>query len=256
MRRSLILLVVFSLFLVSCSSQVDIHDLNSDELKFITANPYNLEQVREISKFRSCAGHDYSGLNVHGEMEDDRSMKHYFTPIEEIRNSEYVMEVFAPVDGKIVSNVKESNPRGKKVKIEVEGFESWEVVLFHIDLDEDLRVGSFVQAGQLVGYGDLVDGGNIDIALREDKGLRKSHASFFSYASDEVLEEYAVFNLTIDDFSFSKEERDLLACDFGVSRNDDDWVLLRPEGLEGEEEVVIGLDHSPENHGGEFVGEN
>ena len=85
----LVVLVWLALAVVSCSpksaDQETVSsrpantsaDANVENQKFITANPFNLSQISAISKFRSCVGHDYSGLNANGKEETKRSMKHY-----------------------------------------------------------------------------------------------------------------------------------------------------------------------------------
>ncbi len=47
----------------------------------LSSSPVELSKIIDISRFRSCAGHDFSGASVGdpGSVETDRSMKHYVT---------------------------------------------------------------------------------------------------------------------------------------------------------------------------------
>jgi hypothetical protein len=55
--------------------------------KFVTAAPVDCEQMEAISKLRSCGRHDYSGKNIEGVIETERSMKYYATPLKSLLNT-------------------------------------------------------------------------------------------------------------------------------------------------------------------------
>ena len=82
------------------------------------------QNVAEISKFRSCAGHHYGydemlvGLDFY-EVETDptetnRSMKHYFSPLQSFRESgsNNTLELHAPFDGTIYRVTAEGHESG------------------------------------------------------------------------------------------------------------------------------------------------
>ena len=71
-------------------------------VKTITASPFDLNQIKALSKYRSCAGHNRAGYNFNKELETDRSMKHYIEPVESLRGTKDKIKLFAPFDGKIV----------------------------------------------------------------------------------------------------------------------------------------------------------
>ena len=76
---SVIVILILGIGLIVTDPQDN--DINSSE-PLILANPLDLTQIKLLSKFRSCVGHDYSGRNAKGEKETDRSMKHYITTIQ------------------------------------------------------------------------------------------------------------------------------------------------------------------------------
>ena len=63
---------------------------------FITANPLDLSQIKSISRFRSCEGHNYSGQNANGEEETYRTMKHYLGSVDQLAQTDQRVKIFAP----------------------------------------------------------------------------------------------------------------------------------------------------------------
>ncbi len=107
-RLLLVLLAISLIFIISCvPPEQKATPLSEESTHFIVANPLNLSQIQRISKFRSCIGHDYSGLNIEREKETLRSMKHYIEPLPSLIGTDQV-NIFAPFDGEI-SEVKDSS---------------------------------------------------------------------------------------------------------------------------------------------------
>ncbi|MDE1833607.1 MAG: hypothetical protein KGH58_04280, partial [Candidatus Micrarchaeota archaeon] len=105
---------------------------------FIVSNPLNLSQISQISKFRSCLGHDYSGYDLQGYNETQRSMKHYFTPVQQLKGSVGRLQEYAPFNGTIESITEEHTPVGKQVWVGYTSGSSpqpgvWYLVFFHMD---------------------------------------------------------------------------------------------------------------------------
>src|SRR3989338_5740882 len=75
----------------------------SVDAKYITAVPLDLTQIKSISKYRSCAGHDRAGYSFEKTYETDRSMKHYIYPVQEFQGTTNKVKMFAPFDGTINS---------------------------------------------------------------------------------------------------------------------------------------------------------
>jgi hypothetical protein len=132
----------------------------------IKANPVNLLQIDSISKFRSCQGHDLSGYNSKGELESNRSMKHYLNPATEFRSTKGKVEVYAPFDGIITGNF--SGFRSAEVYIKSHDT-NWVVLFYHIELLKALDTGGTVTAGQLIGYADVSDQSNFDISMQRNQ---------------------------------------------------------------------------------------
>jgi hypothetical protein len=138
---------------------------------FLVANPLDLSQIGRFSKFRSCSGHDYSGFNLAGKKETERSMKHYIQPIDSLLGSTGQIKVFSPFEGKIASIQQDENPRGRQVWLTSPTAGDWIFVFFHIDLLSGLKVGSKVKAGQHLGHGDIEGTVSFDYALQQLKGM-------------------------------------------------------------------------------------
>src|SRR5438128_12093342 len=90
--------------------------------KFIQADFIDLSRVYSISKFRSGSGHDFSGGG-----ETCRSMKHYFTPQNNVTDPKAQKDangippkpdgktdipIYSPVDGTITQLAEEHTPIG------------------------------------------------------------------------------------------------------------------------------------------------
>lgn len=108
--RIFIPLVVLTLFGAACTktntsnqtgkvTNTAVSTAPNPSATYITANPVDLSQIEKISKFRSCAGHDFSGHNFLGETETDRSMKHYLKPLSAFDDNKAAL--YAPFDGQV-----------------------------------------------------------------------------------------------------------------------------------------------------------
>lgn len=197
--------------------------------KFITANPLDLDQISAISQFRSCAGHDYSGYNEDLVLEEDRSMNHYISPKEEYLNSNSTIRIYSPFDGLITKVEEDKNGEGYQVWIEPRTSEGYNFVFFHINLTDDLKANSEVSSGQHIGYAELEEAENFDVALKKfvDDSDYQILESPFTHMSRTILKEYENKGVTIDNIIISKEDRDRLSCTFGVGSGEEEWVFLQ-----------------------------
>ncbi len=178
--------------------------------KFLVFHPINLSQTKKFSRFRSCSGHDYSGYNVKGELETERSMKHYIRRGDDIHE----MHMYAPFNGTVYKYYAEQ--KGNDYALEIRGDHSgkWLFEFGHMFKMENLKLGDKVTAGQLVGS-TKVGGpyGGTEIALyyyTDGKGWTRDTP--FNYMSDELLRDYAARGLTPENMIFTKEERDADPC--------------------------------------------
>lgn len=209
--KYLILLFFLSLIFVGgCVTQKVSEVEELQEGKLIVANPLDLSQIAKISKFRSCVGHDYSGLNSEREKETLRSMKHYIDPHTTLIGSKDAVKVFAPFDGR-VSQVDTSYP-GNQVFISAERSPSWQFVYFHIDPLSNIQKGVDVRAGQLIGYASEDIQVNFDFGIKKFGIRGQIFDSPFLHMSDEILEEYESHGITLNNIIITKVERDNNPC--------------------------------------------
>ena len=95
---------------------------------WIVANPVDLAHVTAMSQFRSCAGHDFSGPNLAGATETDRSMKHYLVTDVGWDQSGAVRG-YAPFSG-TVQITPENSGIGQQLRV-YDATTGWGFILFH-----------------------------------------------------------------------------------------------------------------------------
>ena len=198
---------------------------------FITANPLDLTQIKSLSKFRSCVGHDYSGRNAYGEKETDRSMKHYIAPTQPPGQ----VKIFAPFNGEVA--YIDPGAVGVRVHLSPDAASDANFIFFHVDLLPAFnQEGSIIIAGQHIGYVDEDHlAVNFDIGMRIF-GSNQLTVSPFNYMSSDVLAEYSARGITLENIIKSKADRDSDPCtikeELGIDStfvNDkpDDWIELQ-----------------------------
>lgn len=185
--------------------------------KFVTADFIELNKTFSVSKFRSGAGHDFSKGG-----ETCRSMKHYFMPqmddapdnsrsdngLPVPPNGKDDISIFSPVDGKVISISEEQTPIGKQVAIIPDSAAGYKVRLFHIYLNDDIKTGTKVTAGEKIGVIGAYQGTDIAIEANSVIGGGK-FVSYFDVMTDELFEEYKKRGVKDKkDLIISKEERD------------------------------------------------
>ena len=118
--------------------------------QFITANPINLSQVDQISVFRSCVEKDFSGLDVDGVSETNRSMNHYIQPLESLLTSGAKIAVNAPFNGVIKAIVP--SDAGSQVWLVPTVDATWNMVIDHLDLAPGFSIGSEITSSVPLGF--------------------------------------------------------------------------------------------------------
>lgn len=181
--------------------------------KFVTAAPVDFEQMESISKFRSCAGHDYSGKNIDGVVETERSMKHYAVPVKTLANTTGKVKIFAPFDAVVINNSE--GKKGDNLDLSPTAASGWVYELGHIESLKSLPEGSHVKSGDLLGYYN--DGGAFDLQFwYGDKHtvntLQGHFDSLFAHMTPELAAKLAPFGLSADNLIVSKAERDAHPC--------------------------------------------
>ena len=207
----------------------------------LVTSPIDVSHLTGVSKFRSCAGHDFSpGVLGHGaaDAERARSMKHYLQTDVPIDQADSV-DVFAPVAGTIEIQ-EETFPLGKQVYIHAGG---WSVRLFHID--PSVADGAVVAAGDKVGAippanaaallgnkpspsGEVADY-EFDIAVTSD---RNEFVSIFDLFAPDVAAAWATQGFTKENAIVTKDARDAAPCELAADGENfadkdfdpDDWV--------------------------------
>jgi len=197
--------------------------------KFITSNPFDLSQIKSISKFRSCEGHNFSGFNAEGIEETYRTMKHYVEVSNTLAQTTGLVKIIAPFDGKI-SQIA-ADPRGTNVYISpAKDSSGWDILFFHIDLlDQFNDEGTKITSGEHIGFANLNGGSNFDISLRYfGLGDQRNDSPFF-YMIEGVLSEYSSYGVTLDNIIISKEERDASPCQLAPGETGRDAFYDRSE---------------------------
>lgn len=216
-------IAIFAFMAIRYSGLPSKEELNE---KFIVANPLDLTQIRALSKYRSCAGHDYRGPTVVSDKEPTpRSMKHYIKVKEELKGKNGIIKAMAPFDGKI-SNIEkndpERTPENQQIWITPDNNSviprQWHFIFFHIDLKEGLDVGSKVKAGEVIGTAYMTRGpenttDNFDMALKFTRPIAAPAIELpLAHANDQVLAEYEKYGVTPSNLIISKEYRDQNLC--------------------------------------------
>jgi hypothetical protein len=233
MKTKILALLLMALLTTSCGKTpfatitIDPNNLP----KFIKHDFVDLSKIKRISKFRSGVGHDFSD-----DFESNRSMKHYYAPYDQYLNTDSSLEVYSPVNGKIVQLFKsETNrPRDWEVRIRPEDYPALLIIIFHINVDPSLKVGDRVSEGQKLGFANLLSiseetkADNFDIAVQTFVWGGRKLVSYFEIMTDELFESYKNRGISSrDQFIISKEYRDAHPIDWGKGEiSAEDWVFL------------------------------
>lgn len=183
--------------------------------KPIVANPVDLSTIKTISKFRSCAGHEFgytSGFS--NEKEAKSSMKHYFGWKDDLTDEKSV-PVYAPFDGTIMHTEVGTD----QFIIQQNPFAGWVFDFTHVIIKDGITEGSIVKAGEVVGYANLRKTKAFDIILQTQKkpGFKNydwynNYESIFDHMADNIYAQYIAKGITKDKIIISKSVRDQSPC--------------------------------------------
>lgn len=216
----------------------------------LAANFVDLNQISKISKFRSCAGHTVVPQDGR---EMKRSMKHYFWVKDEYLGTDKI-PIYSPYEG-LVSVIRSEPGKGLEGEIWIAPkgkfamlppFGRWMFSVQHINVRQDLKVGSQVKEGEIIGYAYADDkgGDSFDIVYAKSAVIPKKIDnwtapfedldSVFNRMSEEVFKEYQARGLTKEDLVLTKEARDQKPCTYDGNgpnfESEDDslnWTELR-----------------------------
>lgn len=217
----------------------------------IVANFTDLNKIEKISKYRSCAGH----VTVpQSERESKRSMKHYFEVKSEYSKNQTV-EIYSPYDG-YVTSLRSDPGEGLEGEIWIvpkrklpmlPPFGVWQFSVQHIDVRKDLKLGSEVKTGELIGYAAFSESRKpptFDIVYGKmafpptPKRIDNWNSPFadldsiFNHMSENVFAQYQQKGLSKEMIILSKEERDQNPCvykdngPYFVDDSPDNWSQL------------------------------
>ena len=223
----------------------------------IKTNLTDLHYIEEISKFRSGAGHEFYydatfPFGATDSSEPPSSMKHYLSPYDQYKDTNGtndLIPIYAPFAGSIVRVTNENCCGHINKRVEIQSLDNSEytLIIFHINLNEtypqiyndwpahlwpthlpdDSEYETVsVNAGDLLGYADLRDVNDFDIAVLWENGVDRYWISYFELLSTTVEDEYLRRSVSIDELTISRSTRLAEPVTWWGGRNDDDWVLL------------------------------
>lgn len=222
----------------------------SEPPPLIVDNFVDLNKIEKISRYRSCVGHTTVPQD---KSEMKRSMKHYFWVKPEFVGTNAVT-IFAPYEG-YVSDVR-SDPKEnlegeiwivpKRALPMLPPFGVWQFSVQHIIVRNDLRRGSEVKAGDIIGYAAIPseDRASFDIVYAKQALIPKmidnwrspfsDLDSVFNHMSENVFVQYQGKEISSkEDLIISKEKRNENPCKYlergpYFSNQDDpsNWVII------------------------------
>ena len=201
-RRLMNRIFIYLILLIACAeANAGILDgrYDLDRLgvpQFVNVNYIDLTGIKQISKFRSGAGHDYSD-----DVEGCRSMKHYFiTPNLSTIIRSPIAGVVSKLDPEFV---------GTQVQVVSDVQPGFIFILFHVGLIKPLSVGEHIAEGQILG----THSSNVtfsDIAVGVNTSSNKYRlVSYFDTLTDAAFAPYMARGVASrSQMSFTKAERD------------------------------------------------
>lgn len=250
MKRKILTVLGVLLFVLIAVIFFSIQSAQNEPPPEILANFTNLDKIEKISKYRSCAGH----VTVpQDEREVRRNMKHYFWVKPEF-NKVSEVEIYSPYDGYVtdIRDEPELNLEGeiwiraKSNLVFLPPLRVWQFSVQHIDIRKDLKRGSEVKAGELLGYAALSEkrGNSFDIVYGK-MGIPTKKIdnwtdpfadldSVFNHMQDQVFSQYQKKGIVSkQDLIISKETRDKNLCEyqgegpyFNNQFSEDNWVKI------------------------------
>lgn len=155
-------------------------------------------------------------------------MKHYLESIDQLARTDQQVKIFAPFDGRVSQIAKDQ--RGSQVYLSPDSESNgWDFIFFHVDLLPQFNnQGVDIVSGDHIGFANLINAANFDIAMR-NFGIRQLNDSQFSYMTADVLSEYSSVGVTLDNIIISKETRDASPCQLAPGESGRDAFYARSE---------------------------
>lgn len=199
----------------------------------IVANFMDINKIRQMSKYRSCAGHTVVPQDGR---EMKRSMKHYVEVYPELRKEELV-EIYSPYDGFIsmiradMADLLEGEiwiAPDRGLLTVLPPFNLWMFSFEHVQPRKDLKIGVKVKAGELIGYASFLVAkrteptfdviyGTMGLPMKTLDNWNSPFGnldSVFNHMSEEILAQFEKRGITKENIIISKEERDGNPCTY------------------------------------------
>lgn len=182
----------------------------------LTVSPMDPSRVTSMSRFRSCAGHDYSGPTVNGPREANRSMKTYLY-VNAPWTDAGTVSVRAPFAGTVYISQEGDNPLGSWVRVVNDS--GWAFTIFHSD--PAVRNGQRIRAGAALATFPPRNAptaipdrlgepeANFDFSLESTDGRR---ALFVDYLTPKAASAWKARGFTGAALKISRAERDAAPC--------------------------------------------
>jgi len=156
-------------------------------------------------------------------------MKHYLESTDQLSRTAGQVKIFAPFDGRISQIAKDS--RGSQVYLSpTSKSDGWDFLFFHVDLLPRFnKKGMEFVSGDHLGFANLTNAANFDIALRNFRLGPQLNDSPFSYMTEDVLSQYSSLGVTLENIIISKEERDASPCQLAPGQSGRDAFYARSE---------------------------
>lgn len=190
----------------------------------VTRSYLDLSKIERISRFRSGFGHDYSD-----HVETCRSMKHYMMPYNAL--DWRTIDIVAPFDGVVTALLPEQT-FGTQVQLQSSELPAATAVIFHVQPDAALSVGTRVSAGAHLGT-HIGNATLSDVALWISTPTGRRLVSYVEAMTDDVFAELVRRGVAARSaLVISAAERDAspLVCNgeaFADGGTIENWVGLR-----------------------------
>lgn len=246
MKRTIMFIIIIFILIFSLIYSIVIGSLIVSSQPVLVKNFVDLNDVKEISPFRSCQGH----LVIPGNSDEPKSnMKHYFIQISKYDHTNNQLKVYAPFEGYVTNIMAPTDDNEGEIWIgplRLPPFGQWNFILAHINILPSLKSGDKVYAGQLVGYASFTSHGNaFDVIYARNRlptiiidDYVSPYAeldSVFNHMAKEVLSEYLLKGITPEDLFISAEKREKNPCIYGTKpyfenneqQQKEEWLRLK-----------------------------
>lgn len=169
-----------------------------DSLHILTYNYIEIDKIKQISKFRSGIGHNYSD-----DFEQCLSMKHYFYPLDSVDWSK--IKIYAPIDSRIVR--LDSEWAGVQIHLQPINFPKYNIIIFHLNFIKPMKLGDTLKSGEQIGF-HIGYQTYSDIAVSYSEANKYKLISYFDILPDSLFSKFKSLGAILPtDFIITKDQR-------------------------------------------------